>query len=485
MTTQLPLIDQNYESENIENKTVSGNDLPQDLWEPISGFSNADGGYIRLGVDENGNRIGVAEENIEKFQTDAITLCSSGFNHKLYPDITVDSDNVINIYVPPAPASLRPIYSTSRGVPKGGRVRIGPSNVQLDDEWLRRFAIQANGGAELGVYPGNYEQSLDMGTINRYLEAVKKKRGNVYEGLSVKEILIKLRAITPEGSTTLFGLLAFSAPTALQELTAPTLNVAVTQYAGTSKVNPDDIAEVSLDDKEFSGNVVSQFESALKFISSKLPTRSRIDPEGKRQSYLAIPQLAIRETLANALVHRDYTVTGGRVQIDIYADRIEFANPGRSLIPLELLETAHPATRNPLLMNCLRDFDITEHRGRGIRTIKSSLKAAGLAEPTFEHKHDWFVATMYSSAFIKDDDQLWLQQFKSLKLNERQLNALVYVKHNPLGIANGDYREINNMNNVRDDIRAKKELARLAKLGLFDKIGENRYRRYILNPKFA
>lgn len=90
-------------------------------------------------------------------------------------------------------------------MPKGGRVRVGPSNVQLDDEWLRRFAIQANGGAELGVYPGNYEQSLDTSTINRYLEAVKKKRGNVYEGLSVKEILIKLRAITPEGATTLFG----------------------------------------------------------------------------------------------------------------------------------------------------------------------------------------------------------------------------------------------------------------------------------------
>lgn len=456
----------------------------QDLWEPITAFSNSEGGFIRLGIDGDGNRIGVTSENIERLQTEVISLCSSGFNHRLYPDVSVDNDNVINIYIPPAPASLRPIYSTSRGVPRGGRVRVGPTNVQLDDEWLRRFAIQASGGAELLVYPGDYEQYLDMKAVNRYLDIVKKKRGSVYEGLSIKEILIKLRAITPDSLITMFGLLAFSEPTALQELTAPTVNIAVTQYVGTSKVNPDDIAEVSLDDKEFSGNAVSQFENALKFISSKLPTRSRIDPEGKRQSYLAIPQLAIRETLANALVHRDYTALGGRVQIDIYADRIEFANPGRSLIPLDLIETAHPETRNPLLMSYLRDLDITEHRGRGIRTIKSSLQAAGLASPTFMHKHDWFVATIYSSAFIKDDDQVWLQQFMSLKLNERQLNALVHVKHTPNGISNGEYREINHMSSVRDDIRAKKELAKLADLGILQRAGENRYRRYILQEKY-
>jgi len=195
--------------------------------------------------------------------------------------------------------------------------------------------------------------------------------------------------------------------------------------------------------------------------------------------------LALRETLANAIVHRDYTTFKGRIQIDIYNDRIEFANPGRSLVPLELLETAHPETRNPLLMNYMRDLDITEHRGRGIRTIKSSLKAAGLAEPTFAHKHDWFVATIFSSAFIKDDNQIWLQQFQEMKLNERQLSALVHVKHDPDGISNSEYRDLNNMTSVGDDIRAKKELVKLTKLELLNKVGERRYRRYRLNPELT
>jgi ATP-dependent DNA helicase RecG len=483
MTTNDFKNNMSFETDNSENKLVSSDTLPADLWEPISAFSNMDGGMIHLGIDNKGNRIGVKREYLDKLQRDIATLCISGFNQKLYPEITLDEDNVINIFIRPVPATLRPIYTPKRGMIKGGRVRIGTTNHQLDEEWIKRFAITARGGAELQDFTGNYLDLFDLDAAKAYLNRVKEKRGNVYKGFSLEKVLLKLRAITSNG-VTMFGLLAFSNPTALQELTAPTVNIAVTHYVGTSKVNPQDAEEVSLDDKEFSGNVVSQFEEALKFIISKLPVRSRIDPEGKRREHLAIPSIAIREALANTIVHRDYTTYSSRIQIDIYSDRIELSNPGRSLVPLENIETAHSETRNPLLMYYLRDLEITEQRGRGIRTIKSSLKNAGLAEPTFEHRADWFVATIFSTAFIKGDDQIWLQNFAAFKLKEAQLNALVYARHNKSGITNEIYRDINNMSNVRDDIRAKKELARLTKSGLLLKEGENRNRRYVLNTEY-
>ena len=470
---------QQTENENTENKTVSANKLPSDLWEPITAFSNMDGGIINLGIDSNCNRIGVLPSYIDKLQQDVVSLCSSGFNHKLYPDITTNKDNVINVYIPPVPASLRPIYSLSRGLPRGGKVRIGSINHSLDDEWIRRFAITARGGAELQEFPGNYKSLFDEVTIKKYLNIIKNKRGAVYQNLSLFEILTKLRAISLNG-VTMFGLLAFSNNNSLQDITAPTVSIAVTQYVGTTKVNPNDTEEVSLDDREFYGNAADQFENALRFIISKLPIRSRIDPEGKRREHLVIPLIAIRETLANAIVHRDYATYSSRVQVDIYSDRIEFSNPGRSLVPLEHIETAHSETRNPLLMNYLRDLEITEQRGRGIRTIKNSLKMAGLAEPTFEHRADWFVVTIFSTAFIKSDDQIWLKKFAIHRLKESQLNALVYLRHNPSGINNEIYRDINNMNNVGDDRRATKELIKLTKVGLLQKTGSFRYTNYFL-----
>jgi len=473
------------ESETVEFKTVSESLLPSNLWEPISAFSNTDGGSIYLGIDPNGKQIGVNNSYIDKFTGNINSLCSNTFNHKIYPGIEVlgNTRKTIHLFIPPAPATMRPIFSSSRGPIKGGRIRIGTSNVVLDDEWIRRFAIAAAGGAELIEFPTNYQQSFSLDYVNRYLKAVEKKRGKVYKDIGQQEILVKLRAITRKQNPTLFGLLAFSNESGLQELTSPTVNAAVTQYTGISKVNPNDVAEVSLDDREFSGNVVSQFENALKFIMSKLPIKSRIETGGKRMEYLAIPELALRETLANALVHRDYSTYRSRVQVDIYSDRIEFANPGRSLVPISQLETAHPQTRNPLLMSYLRDLKITEHRGRGIRTIIISLRQAGLAEPTFEHRHDWFVATLYSSAFIKDTDQDWLVKFQDFGLNERQLKALVHTRHSQTGIGNSEYRTINNMNGVGDDRRAKNDLIRLVKMEILKKTGAKRNRRYILSQK--
>lgn len=326
----------------------------------------------------------------------------------------------------------------------------------------------------------NYVDYFSDKYIADYINAVEQKRGAVYKGLTHEEVLIKMRALVEEKQMTLFGLLAFSEKEHLQDLTAPTVNIAITQYAGVDKVNPTDTSEVSLDDREFDGNVVDQFEDALKFVLSKLSVRSRIESTGRRRDYLAIPNVALREVLANAIVHRDYTTMRGRIQIDIYADRIEFANPGRSLVPLDQIETTYSQTRNPLLMNYLKDLNVTEHRGRGIRTIKYSLREAGLALPKFEHRYDWFVATLYSTAFISDDDQSWLQKFKSYRLNDRQRSALVHIRHNPEGIGNSEYRSINNMSSVRDDIRAKKELVAMVNFGLLQKTGAQRNRRYVL-----
>lgn len=476
---------ENVEKDNVEFKLVSQDKIPNDLWETISAFSNADGGIIKLGVDPAGKVVGIQTQYIDKLQQDVYSLCACVFNHRLYPEITVDSYNVISIFIPPVPSSMRPIFSSRRGFPNGGRVRIGSSNVCLDDEWLRRFAIAAKGGAELLDFPGSYIDYFDIKYIERYLQKVKDKRGDVYKSLKRDEILIKLRAVTSEHKITMFGLLAFSNSYGLQELTSPTVNIAITQYAGTSKVNPLDIEEVSIDDREVNGNCVYQFENTLKLIFSKLPIRSRISAEGKRLSYLAIPEVAIREAVANAIAHRDYTTYKGRIQIDIYSDRIEFANPGRSLVAINQLEKTHPETRNPLLMSYLKDLGITEHRGRGISTIKLSLKRAGLAEPRFENTGDSFVATFYSSAFITADDQGWLMGFRSYKLNERQLKALVYLKHGlTTSINNSEYRDINSMGRVGDDIRAKKELAQLVKKGILIAKGENRYRTYELDPSY-
>lgn len=471
-----------FESQNVEYKLVSGDKLPDDLWQTISAFSNAEGGTVYLGIDDDGKLLGVKEEHIDVLQNSVNSLLKSAFNVPITPEINVIETNVISIYIPPAQAVNRPIYSIKRGQINGSRVRSGASNIKVNDDILRRFSVAAIGGAESITYEVDYRLYLSQQYIDAYLESVKKLRGKVYKNFTTEIILEKLRAVKDQ-KPSLFGLLAFSASHGLQELTAPTLNIAITQYTGKDKVTSGQIDEVSIDDKEFNGNVVNQFENAFAFLTSKLPTRSKV-VAGKRIDYLAIPEEAIREALANALVHRDYSTYSSRVQVNIFSDRIEFINPGESLVPIAELDSAPSQSRNPLLMNYLKDLHITESRSRGIKTIKVSLRDAGLLEPKFENIGNSFKLTIYNSAFIGDEDQSWLSKFKIFSLNDRQMQCLTYLKNNPRkGINNSEYRELNNMDKVKDDVKAKKDLQKLVSLNLISKQGSKKGTRYYINDK--
>ena len=472
------------ESSNTEYKSASEGRLPKDIWQTISAFANTDGGTIYLGIDPEGKLVGLSRSDIDKIQQDFASLCSQDFNVSLNPIVEAANGYVV-AEVGPAPAEIRPIYKKSLGMNKGAYVRVGSTNIQANEDHIRRFAIASRGGAELLAFPDtNYEECFDLKLVQEYIDLLNSKRNNMYQRFSIKEVLVKQKAITKDGNATLFGLLAFGADDSTQEIISPTINIGVTQYPGSTKVDELDPRATYTDNREFNGTVLEQFTRALAFIKTKLPIKGTIDANGIRKDYFVIPEVALREALANAIAHRDYSSLSSRVQIDIYSNRLEIINPGNSLVPLAELESAPSTTRNPILMTYLKEMGITDQKARGIRTIRITTRGAGLVEPTFENISQSFKVTLFSSAFLSPIDQVWLIGFKDFKLNERQMNALAHAHNTPDGISNSEYRDINNMRNVRDDKKANIELRTLVSLGILETTGENRARRYVLAPKF-
>lgn len=481
-TVLLPHIDP--EDNRHEYKTCRTGTLPNDIWKTISAFANSEGGRIILGVTPDHEIVGLNADQIDTLQQNIVSLCQGTFNYPVTPEIQVIG-KVVNVYISPSAAAVRPIYSRSRGLPNGAWVRIGSSTVQMNDEMRNQFAAAARGGSELIEYPNlQFTDCFNMELVDKYITTVNESRNNVYHNHTADDVLRKMRAVSVDGFPTLFGLLAFSKESFLQDLTAPTTNIAVTEYSGSSKVNPTNPEITYLDDREFDGNIINQFESSFNFIRSKLPVTGIIDQDGKRRDHLTIPEVAIREALANALTHRDYGTFSSRVQVDIYSDRIEIINPGTSLVPIEFIDSTPSMSRNPSLMSFLKDFHITEQRARGIRTIRDSLRSAGLFEPLIENLPSSFRIILYNSAFISHEDHEWLQQFKKHNLNEHQLTALSELRNSTNGINNAEYRECNHMTNVGDDRRANYELTRLVKLQIVDHDGANRGRRYHLREEF-
>lgn len=473
------------EDDSIEYKTASKGRLPSDIWEPITGFANAEGGTIYFGVTPDGTQSPLTVEEIDSLQRDIITS-SSSYSYKMNFAVN-HKDGVVSLYVPPAPAAVRPVYSLKRGVPKGAKVRVGSANMQVDEEWMKRFAIAGRGGAESVVYEeADSAEVMDRTNIEDYIVRVNKRRSNVYKSYSTEEVSRKLKIVDKNNKVSLFGLLAFSKDAYLQDIVSPTLTIVVTQYPGTSKVEALGDDDTYLDNREFYGPVHKQFDDALIFILSKVPLRGRIGSRGIRSDGYTIPEVALREALANTIAHRDYSVFSSRIQIDIYQDRIEFINPGRSLVPLEDLENTPSVTRNPLLMNYLRETGITEQLARGIRTIKHELRNAGLQEPKFENLGNSFVATIYQSAFIPLVERDWLGQFAEVSLNERQRTGLLKLKNNGYGASmnNKMYRDFNGMNRIGDDQIANRDLRKMVDLGVLIKTGDRKTARYLIDDKY-
>jgi len=470
------------EQENVEFKTCSGGRLPEDYWQVVTAFSNLEGGTAYLGVKPDGSHTGLNVDDIDRLQRSVQSDSKNTYNHDLYPQISVKGD-VVAVYYPEVPAALKIIHTSRQGAYAGARVRVGASNEQISSEWIQRFALAAQGGAELVPHRYDWKETLEDEAVSQYLSDIREQRGqDIFQDLSTEEVLRKLRAIDEDGSITTFGLLAFGKASTPQDIIGPTVSIAVTTYAGLDKVDPLDATVTSVEDKEFYGNSGRLFSETFPYILKKIPRRNRIEENGRRASYPAVPDVAIREALANTIVHRDYASTSSKIQIDIYSDRVELINPGRSLIPLYELEAAHSETRNPILMNYMKEIGVTEQRARGIRTIKTSLRRAGLLEPEFLHRGNSFVAILYSSAALADNDAAWLRRFDAFRLSDRQKNALVHIKTTGEAISNSKYREINHMRNVGDDVRARTELQSMAKVRLVVPIGDNKSRRYELGP---
>ena len=148
----------------------------------------------------------------------------------------------------------------------------------------------------------------------------------------------------------------------------------VVVYSETSKLS------TKLDRIESKGYAVG-FKGLVQFIMDQIPQREIIE-DALRKKIELVPEIPVRELVANALIHQDFTLTGMRVMIEIYADRVEISSPGKPLVPLERFIDGYRA-RNKQLMSIMRGFSICEEQGSGIDKAIGSMEEADLPAPEF------------------------------------------------------------------------------------------------------
>ena len=171
---------------------------------------------------------------------------------------------------------------------------------------------------------------------------------------------------------------------------------------------------VFIDKATFREPIYEQIENAYKFVLRNIKVGQWLPPESiAMKDIFEVPPYSIRESIANAVCHRNYNVDNGNIYVAVFDDRIEIISPG-TLPPDTTMSNAMSgisSSRNQTLAAVFKSAGVTEGWGTGIRKIVNECRAYGLKDPTFEQRSpQQFIVTLYRSD--KYDPQVWYERIK-------------------------------------------------------------------------
>ncbi len=191
----------------------------------------------------------------------------------------------------------------------------------------------------------------------------------------------------------------------------------------------------------------------------------------EREETTEYPQFAVREAIVNAICHRDYRLKGRRIEIRMYADRLEVISPGGlpGFITIDNIVDEH-FSRNPRIVNGLFQWGYIEELGLGIDRMMEEMEQAGHRPPMFDARPYSFSVTLHNSR-EKLTAPDWVRN-----TNHRQARALQYIRDHG-SITNREYR------NLCQGVSAETlrlDLADMVERGILLKVGSKKGTYYIL-----
>lgn len=476
------------ETANVEAKALS-RDTSRSIMETVCSFSNEPGlggGVILLGVAENEKGTTpryVVEEisDTDKAQLDFACQCRDMFNFPVRPEITVEKirgKNILKIFVQELPASRKPLYFKTNGIPAGIYRRIGSSDQRCNEEDLPAFYSRED-ACDRAAVPGTSLADVDEDAVAAYRVLRAKVRPDATElSFDTPRLLKSLGCLDREepGRLNLAGALLFGSADLHRQL-FPAVRVDYIRVSGTRWVED---PEKSFRSTEIRGPLLLVVFRVLDSVRADLPQGFLLREGDVQAKTTGLPAVALREAVVNALMHRSYRVNRP-TQVIRYDNRIEIVNAGYSLKPEDELGQPGSEPRNPLLADIFHEVNLAEEKGSGIQRMRQSMQDAHLAAPTFESDHaaNKFTARFLLHHFLGDSDLAWLSRYAAFRLGDNQKKALVFLRETG-AVDNSVYRQLSGL----DTLRASSDLRKMRQKGILEPKGKGVATYYVQGPKW-
>ena len=377
------------ETEWVEFKV--NNKEPQLIGEYISALSNSAAlegkkyAYLLWGVDDNTHEIigtnfepKKLKKGNEELENWLYRLISPKINFKFYEvDIEVDIDSKKVVLLEIEKAIEKPVQFSGIEYIRIGSYKklLKEFPVKERDLW-RKFDLSSY---EDQIAKANMDESelLNLLDYPSYFDLMDiplpEERKTIIMKLAEEEIIKK----NDSGSWDITNLGAILFAKELSKFKfLKRKAVRVIQYKGNSRIE-------TIREKEGSKGYAVGFEGLISYIDNMLP-RNEIIGKALRKEHPIYPQLAIRELVANAIIHQDFSIRGTGPMIEIFSDRMEITNPGVPLVDIERFIDTPPKSRNESLASFMRRMGICEERGSGFDKVVFETEFYQLPAPVVE-----------------------------------------------------------------------------------------------------
>jgi ATP-dependent DNA helicase RecG len=394
------------------------------LAESLVAFANADGGTVLVGIRPDGRPTGeMTAEEMEGALRGAISQCRPPVK------VTWEEGDV--------PGGLVVAIQVARGIDlhslEDGRVlvRQGAENRPLGGEAITQLASSKESGSfeEQEVAGATQEEDWSQEILDEYL----RKRGErgAARTTGVQRLLFEIGATTADGVPTVAGMLLFGRrPQAF----LPQSGIVFVKFAGSEMRAENGLAGYGRRE-EINGPLARMVERSWNVVWEEMRVGAVVNDLAREENQ-AYPRFAVREALVNAICHRDYRLSGRRVEIRMFDDRLEVISPGSlpAYITVDNIVDEH-FSRNPRIVNGLFHWGYIEELGLGIDRMIEEMVDAGQPPPTFR-------ATPYSFAVVLQARKVRAAKYQwERRMNERQTKAVAFVQENG-SITNREYRSL-------------------------------------------
>lgn len=467
--------------------------LPQSLAETVSAFANAGGGLILLGLDEAAGFTPVPID-APSLADGVAQTCADAVEPPIraHVDIVdVDGHPVVAARIEELPADRKPCYVRTRGIERGSYLRTHDGDRHLTTYEVH--VLHASHGQprdDMAPVDGATRADLDPELVAALVRRLRSTRGPVFARASDDEILRMVGVLTTDDGherVTLAGLLALGV---YPQQYVPQLDATFVAYPTTDGTPLSDGTRF-LDNQSIDGPIPLQVSSAVDALTRNMRRRSVIVGLGREDRW-EYPTEALREIVANALMHRDYhpLAHGTQVRIELYPDRLVVTSPGGLHGPIateDLLSESVSSSRNAVLAKLLEDVQIPgtartvcENRGSGLLATAAALRSAGMEPPALTSDVRSFRVELRNHGLLDEDATAWLSTLETTSLNDRQRLGLAYLRRHG-ELSNAGYRSVTGC----DALTATRELSTMAASGFLDRTSSGRWTIWHLTPAFA